>query len=123
LPVSKWLVAKEPIPLPIPGITDAVVCVEGVGGVICVQAAKISGIQIAVIRAAWITGSAVASLMRFGRRLTAWEKAIFDPIRITSQGLLNTCRCYCARSRDRVLDSVTELEEVAVACVEVAVLL
>jgi hypothetical protein len=68
-------------------------------------------------------GSALASLMRFGRRLTAWEKAIFDPIRITSQGLLNTCRCYGARSRDRVLDSVTELEEVAVACVEVAVLL
>jgi hypothetical protein len=48
LPVSKWLVAKEPIPLSIPGITDAVVCVEGVGGVVCVQAAKISGIQIAV---------------------------------------------------------------------------
>jgi hypothetical protein len=63
--------------------------------------------------------------MRFGRRLTAWENSSFDPIRITSQGLLKTnatCGCYSARSRDRILDSVTELEELAVACVEVAVL-
>ena len=41
LPICKWLVAKEPIPLSVPGIADGVVRVQIVGGVVCVEAGEV----------------------------------------------------------------------------------
>ena len=41
LPVCKWLVAEEPVPLSVPWISDAVVGVHGIRSAVGVQAAKI----------------------------------------------------------------------------------
>jgi hypothetical protein len=47
LPVSKWLVAKKPVPLPVPRITNSVVGVHCVVQVICIETPEISGIRVA----------------------------------------------------------------------------
>jgi hypothetical protein len=48
LPVVKWLVAEKPIPLSVPRISNCVVSEVSISGVVCVEAAQIIFVSVAV---------------------------------------------------------------------------